>query len=356
MQTEKAIALNEFLNNSANLVISIVKEEKPLPIEIIDVLSKLTEECFENHFAAFEDELQANILEFKEYDIVYNYIQHYLAEINNWIGFDADFVKQIFVYNQHVNELIKAKQLIEKYKQQISDYLECEYFIGDLINKMNRLLHPERYEEPKKQVFVPDIKYDFEELKKELTNKDAKLTTLQKIAFINDRDAEFKQWQTVHDTENDYDYNGKVIGKKHPITKRHYPHFTQLCVLEIGRLQNALKLENARINQKAIEKNSVIIKASEKPPYKWNSTDSDFLELFAALYQNESVVRADGNPLTRKEMLEYFQGIMGIEIKDTEGRLTKVGIRENNTAFLDKLAQQFRNYVSGKEKKLQSRK
>ncbi len=356
MQTEKAIALNEFLSDAADLVLSTVNNGFLVPKGKINSISELTEECFENHFAAFEGELQANILEFKEYDIVYNYIQHYLAEIDNWIGFDADFVKQIFVYNQHVNELIKAKQLIEKYKQQISDYLEGKYFKGDLINKIHKLLHPEWYEKPEKQVFVPDIKYDFEELKKELTNKDAKLTTLQKIAFINDRHAEFKQWQTVHDTDNVYDYHRKVIGKKHPITEMHYPHFTQLCVLEIGRLENALKLENDRINQKAIEKNSVIIKTSEKPPYKWNSSDSDFLELFAALYQNESVVRVDGNALTRKEMLEYFQGILGMEIKDTEGRLTKVGNRENNTAFLDTLAQQFRNYVAGKAKKLQSRK
>jgi alanine-alpha-ketoisovalerate/valine-pyruvate aminotransferase len=91
-------------------------------------------------------------------------------------------------------------------------------------------------------------------------------------------------------------------------------------------------------------------------PFKWNSSDTDFLELFAALYQNESIVRADGKPLTRKEMQDYFQSILGLEIKDVEGKLTKAGNRNDNTAFLDALAQEFRNYVSGKEKKLKGRK
>lgn len=355
MQTEKAKALNDFLIGAANLLLSTVYEGLVVPESNVNNISDLTEANFEKYYVDFEEELKLNILEYKEYEIVYKYISHYLSQIHNWGVFSNDFINNVFNLNLHVNELIKAKQLIEKYKRKISELLSGESYRGELHSFIYEVLNPSQDEELEPE-FVPDPNFNFEHMMAEI--KTQKLTTNQTLDFISNRQKDFLQWQIVNDTENEYDYMGKVTGKKHPLTKRHYKNFMQLCGVEIDRLNSKLVIEKNELTLAAISKNKVVIQtpATEKSPLKWNSTDTDFLELFAALYQNESIVRADGKPLTRKEMLDYFQSILGLEIKDPEGKLTKAGNRNDNTAFLDTLAQEFRNYVAGKEKKLRSRK
>jgi hypothetical protein len=90
--------------------------------------------------------------------------------------------------------------------------------------------------------------------------------------------------------------------------------------------------------------------------YKWNATDTDLLELVTALYKTGVFVRRDGKNLERKQLTDFFQELLGMDIKDLDGKLNKAGNRNQNTAFLDTLAQEFRNYVAEKEKKLKGRK
>jgi hypothetical protein len=354
MKTEKAKELNEFLCFAIDLVLSTVEDGVLVPEHQLIDISELTEENFEKHFDAFEQELHQNIEEYKDYDIIYNYINFHLKDIYVWFGFEIDFINKIFIHNDHVNELIKAKQLIDKYKKRITNYLNGNNFSGVLFNQIDKLVFPWLYESLKEVEYKPDSKFNFEDLKKEIT--DTKLTTLQSIELINDRDAVFKQWQTINDSENEYDFTGKVIGKKHPLTNRYYRDFEKLCQLEIVRLKKKLEIEDAQIKHKAIENNKVVIQTTENSNYRWNSTDTDFLELFAALYQNESIVRADGKPLTRKEMLEYFQNILGLNIKDAEGKLNRATNRKlNMTPFIDSIKAAFETYAKDKEDRLESR-
>lgn len=348
MQTKKAIALNDFLMNAINLVLSTVDEGLLVPELKINDISEFTKENFDKHYAEFDDELKLNILKYKDYDIIYDYITHYLNEFLEWEGFESDFNKKIFKSNIQISELLNIIMLINEQVDNL--YILVDSGInnyGNLSNHINRILHPS-IKAQEEEKFVIDKRFIFEDLKNEI--KDQKLSTLDAIDFLNNRITEFKQWIIVNDSSN---HNGHII---HPNSDKHYPKFIELCQLETTNLNNRLKLENEKIKQKALEKNSVVIQASDKSPFKWNSTDTNFLELFAALYQNESIVRADGKPLTRKEMLNYFQEILGMEIKDVEGKLSRAGNRNENTAFLDSLAQQFRNYVAEKEKKQTRRK
>ena len=354
MQTEKAKALNNFLNNAVNNVLFLVEEGFLLPEEQLIDISEFTEENFEKHYAAFEEELVQNILEYEDYDIIFMYISFHLNEINVWFGFDNGFINKIFIHNNRVNELIKIKQLIDKYKKRITNYLNDVSYRGNLSKLIDKMIFPWLYESLKEEEYKPDSKYIFDELKKEI--EDSKLTTLQAIELLNDRDSSFKQWQLVKDSKNEYDYSGSLIRKYHPLSDKYYRDFEKLCQLEIVRLKKKLEIEDAQIKHKAIENNRVVIQTTENSNYHWNSSDTDFLELFAALYQNESIVRADGKPLTRKEMLDYFQSILGLEIKDVEGKLTRATNRKlNMTPFIDSIKSAFETYAREKENKLESR-
>jgi len=353
MQTEKAIALNDFLNNAANLLLSNVEDGVLVPEMKINDITELTEENFEKHYTEFEQELVMNITEYRDYTIIFNYINHYLNDIYVWRGFGSNFIKSVFVLNSNVNELLKAKQLVENYKLKITYLLSDDVFRGELSRLIDKVLYPEEIA-AKKEEFVADSKYIFDEIVQEISNE--KLSTIKAIGLLNERIYDFKQWQTINDTVYEYNSWGKVSETKHPKSKKYYPNLEELCNLEIKKLRNKLELEKAELTNKAIEKNKVVIQTNQTPPFKWNSNDTDFLELFAALYQNESIVRADGKPLTRKEMLDYFQSILGLEIKDVEGKLTKATNRKlNMTPFIDSIKTAFETYAKEKENKLESR-
>jgi hypothetical protein len=135
-----------------------------------------------------------------------------------------------------------------------------------------------------------------------------------------------------------------------------YPNFEKLCKVEIEKLEKLIKLESDLPTELSSDK--ILSESTDKltnSDYIWKSSATDLLELAAALYQNKSIERRDGKDMTRKELIEYFQALFNIEINDIEGKLSKASGRNNNTAFLDNLSQQFRNYVAGKEAKMVKR-
>ncbi|HEY6914706.1 MAG TPA: RteC domain-containing protein [Paludibacter sp.] len=71
----------------------------------------------------------------------------------------------------------------------------------------------------------------------------------------------------------------------------------------------------------------------------------------------ECIQRKNGKTLTRKEVIDYFQQLFGIEIKAPEGKLNRATNRKTNTTpFLDSLKVAFDNYGLKKEEKQRVRK
>lgn len=349
MKTEKAKKLDKQLEKWANLSLEIINATKynKSEFEGVDLIkSAFYEVDFDKMYLEFIDEINENIAEYQNIDYIDTYLEGAFPFVMRYVEDDETDIKSEIIKNGYeVKFLLGVTEKTEKYIERIEKLLYSEdgsTYAPELealfCNKMKTIDPEFSFEDAENETESAQTSYDkfnFENLKQELA---AEKTNKNKLNLIYDRLIDFEQW-CIQYNENNKDSIWDVV-------EYEKSEFTKLCNSEIKRYTTKRE-PNQTANQSFSTVNEL---------YKWNSTDTDFLELFAALYQNESIVRADGKPLTRKEMLDYFQSIFGLEIKDTEGKLTKAGNRNDNTAFLDTLAQEFRNYVAGKEKKLKSRK
>jgi len=358
MQTEKAKALNDYFID----LFSFFHKEHFLKTQFHTTFLSESKQAFnqtelQKYINNFHEELKCNIIEYKDINIIHDYLQIYykpsLAKatefelVSNYeiirkdieVSYFLNLKKEISEKYNYMITLCNFENKVTPYSNELIDFINDVFYNYDFLYYIDNA-----YEK---------FDYSYEKYKNQfnfsvLSNECAKLeTTHLKHELINKRLAEFHQWQLQFD---DFVYN-KDHGSYRPLTTKYFSKFEDQCKLEIQQLEKILQFATKTNTDENHIKNT-----TSPSPFKWNSTDTDFLELFAALYQNESIVRADGNPLTRKELLDYFQGILGLEIKDVEGKLTRAGNRNENTAFLDSLAQQFRNYVAEKEKKQTRRK
>ena len=150
----------------------------------------------------------------------------------------------------------------------------------------------------------------------------------------------------------------KNTSNKDSITKEllsYSKDFEKLCLIELERLNKKLELElrigSIIVPDKALSK----VEDPEVNTYKWNVSDTDFLELVAALHYEGTIKRKEGKELTRKELIELFSHLFDMQIKDVEGKLTRATARMDKTPFLDSLKLSFENFAVGKEEKLRKR-
>lgn len=350
MKTEKAEFLNAFIDSAIstyNEYNSRSKNSKPLREE---EKQKYGSEAFKTHFNNFTEELKENIRTYKDISVIRDYVQAYFSMLMNTNLFSSEENKWIIEIGYEVEFLIKLKKDIQLYITEIkactianvnnicSGTALWEYYQTEM-----EAINPQAQKTTEEPEYQPEKRFDFNELKAECAGLKS---AVEKLKLINDRLFDFKQWQLQHDN-----YIENIdLGNFYELTYKYYSKFEKLCAIEIQRINKISEVERHTIITSPKEPEPILF------PYKWQATDTDFLELFAAIYQNESIVRTDGKPLTRKELLEYFQSILGLQIKDAEGKLNRAGNRNENTAFLDTLAQQFRNYVATKEEKSNSRK
>lgn len=350
MKTEKAEFFNAFIDNAIsafNDYHNKTKDSKPLTDE---EKQKYGSKAFKTHFTNFIDELKDNIRTYRDIYVVRDYVLTYFSILRNTNFFSYEENKIIIEIGFEIEFMIKLKKDIQFYITEIkactianvnsicSGTALWEYYQTEM-----EAINPQTQETTEEPEYQPEKRFDFNELK---TECDALKSTTEKLKLINDRLFDFKQWQLQHDN-----YIESIdLGNFYELTYKYYSKFERLCAIEIQRINKISEVERHTNITSPKEPEPILF------PYKWQATDTDFLELFAALHQNQSIVRTDGKPLTRKELLEYFQSILGLQIKDTEGKLNRAGNRNENTAFLDTLAQQFRNYVATKEEKANSRK
>lgn len=351
MKKEKAEDFNDFIHEALTCYNIFCSNDDNL-IEIPQIeKNKYHESTFEFSFQNFIEELNENIRLYEDISVIRDYVIVCFPGMADLVPFHEDENKWTIERGYEVPFLLNLKKNIEKYINEIQACFstsETTWFGTTLRHYYDKEI-ANMYKKDADEVSVSETiiedskkenRFVFDMLKAEC---DLLTRPIDIIKLIHDRLFDFEQWQLEYDPQV-YDED---IGMYNEYTNMYYPNFEKLCAIELRRLEKQMEIEKRMPVQPA----ATITYRPAEQPYRWNATDTDFLELFAALYQNESIARKDGSSLSRKEMLEYFQGVLGLEIKDVEGKLNKAGNRNANTPFLDNLAQQFRNYVAGKEMK-----
>ncbi len=367
MQTEKATQLCTFLMGTIDFFGKVLAQQESNVPDYLMIKDSMTELTFQLHYQEFEKELEGNILEYKDINVIHEYVKSTLLPFSDWGGFAHDLNNRIIKSGYEVNFLLKLKLLVEAKQTQIRDLVGGDSLLGyttlfpsDSLKSRIRSVISKQYESQRKAKQPAENKpqkeerFDFDVLMDEC--KKATNETLGRITFIQDRLYDFRQWQLKYDKEDSLKITFSKYESKYQYTSEYYPKFEILCNTELERLNKKLELEKKALTHKAIKENPTVIHYNEPSPFTWTASDTDLLELVAALHKNNSIKRKDGKPLTRKELVDFFQQIFNIEIKDVEGKLNKATSRKKNmTPFLDSLKGAFESYAEEKEEKLQGR-
>lgn len=359
MQTEKAIQLCSFLLE-ATYVFNAVFDKREF--EFPDLQAKkdcFTEAEFDRHFNEFEDELRCNMVDYNcDLAFIAAYIQATLTDFYSWEGFSFTLNQEIIRGKHEVPFLLKLKQKIEFYNSIIKEIFKGLYddeedsYIRTIFDEeIAKVIQPDDINDPNAPEW--DFRFDFAIMKEECVIECP--DTISKISFIHNRIFDFKQWQVQYD-EKDVNATGLLAKSKYKYSSEYYPNFLKLCNLELERLKNQLEIEDKALTHNAIANDLVVVQGGDVSPYSWNASDTDLLEVVAALHKNNSIKQKDSKPLTRKELIDYFQQIFNMDIKDVEGKLSKATSRKKNmTPFLDSLKGAFESYAEEKEGKLAGR-
>jgi len=353
MQTEKAIQLNNMLKTSIEIFWYVYNQAKRKTIdrnEIDQFISSFEERNFDDYYDEFIEELKFNIEEYKDIELLDNYLESYFPITDKLDDLDISLNKEIIKRNFEVKFLLNARKKLEAeldrmwniiYTNEGSYSAELKRHFEETMRKSDPNFELDTSgKDSTIETLEYDYRFDFVLLKKDC---DALDTKAKMNKLINERLIDFKQWQLLYDNaETDDDSFAYYY------TNLYYPNFVKLCKSELERI--ALYTDEPKVQVKTVVE-------SFKHEYEWTASDTDLLELIAALYQNKSIQRKDGKALTRKELIDYFQTILGTEIKDVEGKLTRAtGRKINMTPFLDSLKIAFVSYAEEKEEKQRKRK
>jgi len=354
MQIEKAKALNEFLN-FAKATLQEFWYNRSAEISIPNELKEqLSQKVFDAHYQAFLVELIDNIKTYQDIDIVCDYTVSFFGKIVNWDGYHSETNQSIIAKGFEVTFLLFIKMVIEDLKKKLAmlcttkSYHQDEFCLQTLfdnvLEKYRILEFPFKDElaqvEPQPAEPIKETRFDFDNLKAEMS---LLKKNDEKMELIYNRLLDFDQWQLQVDKivspKNDFEY--------YKYTQKYYPNFIDLCKIEMKRLKRVLEIEE----QKKPVNTMQITPKTELYTYKWKASDTDLLEMVTALYKTGAFERRDGKTITRKELTDYFQELLGLEIKDVEGKLTRATGRNDNTPFLDGLKGAFKDYKVEKEVK-----
>jgi len=355
MQTKRAIALANFIDEAYDVFGKVNKLEVKDKKELDKYKRKFTESNFEEKYEDFEDEMRENIDEYLNIKPIYDYILFSFMTFKNWHPFYDEDNQQIMKQGYEIQFLIKLKTNIVEYGIKLYELLEIDEHgeTGEILNEFYDAKISENQDMIDEQSNTNNVfenRFDFQILKIECEEIEG---LIGKTKHISERLFDFKQWQLQYD-----EIKEDLSNKKHyRYTTLYYPKFIALCNNELDRLNKLLDIDKKELTIKAIENSPVIIQQNEPSPYTWNANDTDLIELVAAMHASESIKRIDGNKLTQKELFDYFQDIFNIKLNNIHPALTKAGNRKTSiTPFLNQLITAFENYVQKKEEKLTKRK
>ncbi len=349
MKTEKAEALNELIIGSVSLikaVLDVSKEDLP---KLVIPKENYNPEVFAHLFEEFEDELMENILNYNDKTLIFDYLHSCFPEYPFYTNSIYHANKEIIKLKFETEYLLKLKAAVFEYSEEVKN--TCNEKSGKLasifsdVNKgtfMNKnylecLIEDLMTEE------ILDDRFIFSQLK---INCDSLENTGDKIKFINQRTHDFKQFRL----EQSRLYPTKVD----EYLNKHYPHFLDLCKIELEKLEN-----DWEIDRKIRDAETPVTRIVNETPfadYSWKATQTDLLELIASLHLCKAIVRRDGKELTRKELVDNFGLLFQIEIKEAESKLGKATDRKSPTAsFTHQLQQAFANYCNKENKHTQKK-
>ena len=356
MKTEKANRLNSILEISIAIFWKIFQQANKLSLSkeyVSENILQFQQTDFDQYYQEFIDELNENIEEYRDIELIENYIDCNLKEVPYHIQFEDNLNKRIIKNNFKVNFLLNARKTLEFNRDRIMKILNSD--IDNLYsNELKRIfsekmkqLDPD-FELENTMIYITedidnlaiDNRFCFIVLKKEIESLEL---THQKIKLIKDRLLDFYQWQFIYDN-----IDSKDILMNGFYSDLYYPNFVQLCELELKRYEFDTE-DSQKINIAPFQ--------HVKSDFSWSASDTDLLELVTALFLENALKHRDGTSFTRKELTSCFQELFGMEIKDVEVKLTRATNRKmSTTPFLDKLKLAFENYVQEKEEKQLKRK
>jgi hypothetical protein len=354
MQTEKAIKLNTILKVSIEGFWGIYNQAKKKTIDLDSLANLMTSfqrTEFDTYYDEFIEEVKANIEEYKDIQLIDNYLESYFPVTDKLEDLDDSLNKEIIKRNFEVKFLLNARKILEFnldrmwniiYTNEGNYSVELKRLFTETMRKSDPdfELNKNDIDDDLIETLPYDSRFNFLKLKAECDELDSKN---KKNKLINERLIDFKQWQLIYD---EADSNDTQLAYYY--TNSYYPSFVKLCKSELDRI--ALYADDSKVQIKTVVE-------PFKHEYEWKASGTDLLELVAALHKSECIQRKDGKPLTRKEVIDYFQQLFGVEIKDPEGKLNRATNRKTNTTpFLDSLKVAFENYGLEKEEKQRVRK
>jgi len=362
METKSAKALNNYFISSIEFYKNIKPKTNLKEIKS-DIKNKYQESEFEQHYQNFLSEIRLNSREYKDMWVILEYTSSNLSDVRKWNKYETIPQKVILETGFEVNFLIKLKLNLDKYHHLIEMTCSSESYGSTAMSLRNIFNHEmevmreetkalrKAQNAPKEAPIIKpaiDDRFDYDKMMAECNLLSSEI--LFKIGFISDRLFDLKQWQLKFDEEElgTKLFNTKI--SKYKYTREYYPQFEQLCSIELERLNVKLDIEKNALTHKALANNPIIIQ-NDHYDYKWNATETDLLELVTALYKKQAFERRDGKAIKRIELINYFQELLGLEIKDVEGKLTRATGRNDNTPFLDGLRGAFKNYKVEKDAK-----
>lgn len=352
MKTEKALALNNFVVNAIDAFDIFINDIESKRIPDPNEMKKYALARFEEKFQDFSEEFEDNVKKYRDKNLIRDYTVTCFTLPRTWKGFDIFVNQDVIRLGVETEYMIQLINSIKKYNDIMMWYfdlgvtnqvrsLNCHY---DYIFECDESIDLTIPESMRKNTIQYEGRFDFSCVQMECLNLGS---YAEKIKLINERLFDFEQWQI----QSDNLITDRHVGQYYEYTVKYYNDFERLCNIELRRLETLMELDQR------LPSSTDNMTESLESHLKWTASDTDLLELVAALYKNESIQRKDGKPLKRKELIDFFQTIFGLEIKDVENKLTRATARKTNmTPFLDKLKLAFENYAEQKDEKLRKRK
>ncbi len=355
METAKAKELNDTLRTWMVLCDDVVRYTRyGSEIEQIHLHKREFRNInFEELYGNFISELKENIRDYRNIEYIDKYMEgsfSIMKDDDEYANFDEDIAGEIIKNGYETKFFLEVARVVLKYYNQIyelyisestnSNYSEA---LKSVFNEVMRETEPDydvanELDEEEISAFDDDIiRFSFENLLTELNT----LKIRDKISLIKNRMIDIEQWYIKHGTDlGQFQFNAR----RYMDTE-----FYKMCESELKRIRLLSELDEPKPQSTSI---SDILH-----PYEWQGTDTEFLELFTALYHSGKLQKANGSDATRKEFLEYLQKLFGLAIKDAEGKLNKATNRKiNMTPFLDDLKGAFISYAEDKDEKQRKRK
>lgn len=353
MEYQNAKLLNHSLKYWMHKCLEILEAtEEGGTYHIVELMIQFGKTDFDRMYDDFIEELISNIKEYRNIEYMDNYIEGAFDVVEGVSGYEDDIDSDIVRNGYEVKFLLEVTRSINQTLKKVEDifYGKGEYTYSNELKRIFYeqmvLLQPdfqmsdikdgkENVEDEEAHLGTEERQFDFRCLKKELAGVEG---NKEKINLIHNRLIDFEQWFIEKGSE----YTQHFLGTKI------YAHaeFYKLCMSEIKRYPV----------QKEPQPDEKIKLPELKNHYNWTGSDTALLELVTALYHSDCIERRDGKTASRKELIDYFQSILGVEIKDVEGKLTRATNRKiNRTPFLDNLRVAFESYSVEKEERQRQR-